>query len=88
VVLTAKGAWSRLGTEDGWTPLVYGANGVIGGRVIRNGFIKPAIWNGGETLLSDYMYHNTDITHIAGTGEILGRSGADHGSHALLWRPK
>lgn len=91
IALTADGErhWRRLGTAPGWLPLGLNPNFSIVGRVRVAGFLVPSIWQDGVARnLSSYRYHHAQADAISDRGVIIGHATADHGIHALIWRPR
>jgi hypothetical protein len=84
---TPGGAWQRLGTEDGWSPVDINDNGDVVGRVQIDGIDRPWLHlSTGQLILLPYLVsHNTIPTSINNVRQIVGTSQADHGSHAVLW---
>jgi hypothetical protein len=87
IICPAGENWERLGTDDGWSPVGINENGDVVGRTKIDGTDRPWLrLNSGELVMLPYVIsHNTIPTAINNTGQIVGISNSDHGSHAVMW---
>lgn len=88
VVCSPGGRWERLGTADGWRPVdMNNRREAVGWAIIDHLDVPWLCRPNGEIVMLPYLReHNTAPTAINNDGQIAGSAGADHGSHAVLWR--
>ena len=89
VICKPGGTWEPLGTSDGWTPSAINDTGDAVGTFTQDGLLRPWLRLAtGEHLLLPYAIgHHTEPKAINDVGDIVGTAQADHGGHAVVWRP-
>jgi hypothetical protein len=84
-----EGPCVALGTDVGYEPSAMNDRGDVVGFVRWNDYDRAWIRlaNGEVVLLPTVEYHNCRPTAVNNSGLIVGYAFADHGSHAVIWRP-
>jgi uncharacterized membrane protein len=89
-VITARATeYARLEVPRGWIPTATNRDGWVAGITGRRGdgpswVLSP---DGAISMLPFVADHSCRPSAIATDGSVVGSATADHGSHALLWKP-
>jgi hypothetical protein len=89
-VLSRQGQpWKGLGDLRGGSANAMAESGDIVGTSDVQGFARPWVRRAAGDLiwLPYFGYHSTVVKAVNSSGWMVGYAGADHGTHALVWKP-
>jgi hypothetical protein len=89
-VLSRQGQpWKGLGDLRGGSANAMAESGDIVGTSDVQGSARPWVRRAAGDLiwLPYFEYHSTVVKAVNSSGWMVGYAGADHGTHALVWKP-